>query len=162
MSDTVQRDKVVYITYVITDDAGQVLEQYGVPVGYVHGGRSGLFDRIEAALAGRRIGDQVEVRLSAEEAFGPHRPELTFTDDLDNVPPEHRVIGAEVEFESERGERRVFRVSRIEYGRLTVDANHPLAGKDLTFRVRVEDIRPATREEVASGMPADSPLQRAH
>lgn len=162
MSDTVQRDRVVYITYVITDDAGQVLEQYGVPVGYVHGGRSGLFDRIEAALAGRRVGEQVEVRLAAEEAFGPHRPELTFTDDLVNVPPEHRVVGSEVEFESEHGERRVFRVTRIEGEKLTVDGNHPLAGKDLTFRVRVEEIRPATRDEIASGMPADTPLQRLH
>jgi len=162
MSDTVQRGRAVYITYVITDDAGQVLEQYAMPVGYVHGGRSGLFDRIEAALAGRRVGDRVEVRLAAAEAFGPHRPELTFTDELENVPPEHRAVGSEVEFESERGERRVFRVTRIEGGRLTVDGNHPLAGKDLTFRLRVEAIRPATAEEIASGMPADTPLQRPH
>ncbi len=162
MSDTVQRGRVVYITYVIADDAGRVLEQYGMPVGYVHGGRSGLFDKVEAALAGRRVGDQVEVKLSAGEAFGPHRPELTFTDDLENVPPEHRVPGSEVEFENERGERQVFRVTRIQDGRLTVDGNHPLAGKDLTFRLRVEDIRPATPEEIASGMPADSPLQRLH
>ena len=33
MSDTVQRGRAVYITYVITDDAGQVLEQYAMPVG---------------------------------------------------------------------------------------------------------------------------------
>ena len=117
----------------------------------MHGGRSGLFDRIEAALAGRRVGDRVEVRLAAAEAFGPHRHELTFTDELENVPPEHRAVGSEVEFESERGERRVFRVTRIEGGRLTVDGNHPLAGKVVNLACTVSEVRAATAEEVAHG-----------
>jgi glycine/D-amino acid oxidase-like deaminating enzyme len=42
------------------------------------------------ALAGKRVGDAVELHLPAETAFGPHDPNLTFTDDLANVPPEFR------------------------------------------------------------------------
>lgn len=64
-------------------------------------------------------------------------------------------------FENERGERMTFRVTRIADGRLTVDANHPLAGQTVRFRVTVVAVRPATLDEIANGMPADgggSPL----
>lgn len=162
MSDTISRDKVVYITYVILDESNAVLEQYDLPVPYLHGGRSGLLEKVEAALEGKRPGDRVEVSLSPEEGFGPHRPELAFTDDLENVPPEHRQVGSEVEFENERGERMLFRVTRIADGKLTIDANHPLAGRNLRFLVRVESIRPATLDEIANAMAADSPFERLH
>jgi FKBP-type peptidyl-prolyl cis-trans isomerase SlyD len=162
MTDTVSRDKVVYITYVILDENSAVLEQYDLPVPYLHGGRSGLLEKVEASLEGKRPGDRVEVSLSPEEGFGPHRPELSFTDDIENVPPEHRQLGSEVQFENERGERMLFRVTRIADGKLTIDANHPLAGKRLTFLVRVESIRPATLDEIANAMAADSPFERMH
>jgi FKBP-type peptidyl-prolyl cis-trans isomerase SlyD len=162
MSDTVGRDKVVYITYVILGENNTVLEQYDLPVPYLHGGRSGLLEKVEAALEGKRPGDRVEVTLSPEEGFGPHRPELTFTDDIENVPPEHRHLGSEVEFENERGQRMLFRVTRIADGKLTIDANHPLAGRSLRFVVRVERIRPATLDEIANAMAADSPFERLH
>ncbi|HEX9180713.1 MAG TPA: hypothetical protein VF859_09985 [Burkholderiales bacterium] len=162
MIDTVSRNKVVYITYVIVDENGAVLEQYDLPVPYLHGGRSGLLEKVETALEGKSPGDRVEVNLSPEEGFGPHRPELTFTDEIENVPPEHRHLGSEVEFENERGERMLFHVTRIADGRLTIDANHPLAGKRLTFLVRVESIRPATLDEIANAMAADSPFERMH
>lgn len=157
MSDQkVAKNKVVYLTYSIIDDSGSVFEQSDVPVGYVHGAGSDLFEQVEMALDGKGIGERVEVTLTAEQGFGPHRPELTFTDDVDNVPPEFRFLGAEVEFENERGEAMLFHVTRIEDGKLTIDANHPLAGKTVTFVVDVTDIRDATPEEVANGRPADS------
>ncbi len=152
----VAKHKVIYLTYSIIDDAGNVFEQSDVPVGYIHGVGSDLFEQVENALDGKAVGERVEVSLSAEEGFGPHRPELTFTDDIDNVPPEFRYIGAEVEFENERGESMQFRVTRIEDGKLTIDANHPLAGKTITFVVDVADIRDATPDEIANGVPADS------
>lgn len=152
----VAKHKVIYLTYSIIDDAGNVFEQSDVPVGYIHGVGSDLFEQVENALDGKAVGERVEVTLSTEEGFGPHRPELTFTDDIDNVPPEFRYIGAEVEFENERGESMQFRVTRIEDGKLTIDANHPLAGKTITFVVDVADIRDATPDEIANGVPADS------
>lgn len=162
MTERVEKDRVVYISYVILDVSGEVLEQHDLPVGYVHGARGALIQKIETALEGKAAGDQVEVTLEPEDGFGPHRPELTFTDDIGNVPEEHRFLGSEVEFENERGESMLFRVTRIENGRLTIDANHPLAGKSLRYRVRVEAIRPATLDEVANGVPADAPMQPLH
>lgn len=155
----VGRNKAVYVTYSIIDQSGLVYEQYDMPVGYVHGGNSPLFEKIEAALEGHKIGDRVEVTLNPQEGFGEQDPELSFTDDIDNVPPEYRRIGAEVEFQNERGEAMQFRVSRIADGKLTVDANHPLAGQTVTFVVIVENIRDASMDEIVSGLPADQSHQ---
>lgn len=80
----------------------------------------------------------------------------SITDDIENVPAEHRRLGSEVEFENERGERMTFRVTRIAGGKLTVDGNHPLAGQTVRFVVTVVGVRPATLDEIANGMPADA------
>lgn len=153
--EKIAKNKAVYVTYSIIDQSGAVYEQYDMPVGYVHGGNSPLFEKIEAALNGRKVGEQVKVTLSPQEGFGEHNPNLSFTDDIENVPPEYRRIGAEVEFQNDRGESMQFRVSRIADGKLTVDANHPLAGQTVTFLVNVVNIRDANREEIANGLPAD-------
>lgn len=158
-SDTVSRNMVVYLTYTIWDQHGHPFEQYDVPVGYVHGVHGPLFEQIEQALQGRKVGDRVEVVVAPGEGFGEHQPELTFTDDIGNVPPQHRRVGSEVMFENERGEQMLFRVTRIEGDRLTIDANHPLAGQTVRFVVNVVGIRPATLEEIANRMPADGDAQ---
>ena len=149
------KNKAVYVTYSIFDQSGAVFEQYDMPVGYVHGGNSPLFEKIEAALEGCRVGDQIEVQLDPADGFGEHDPALTFTDDIENVPPQYRRLGEEVEFQNERGESMMFRVSRIAEGKLTVDANHPLAGQRVTFLVNVVAVRDADPNEIASGLPAD-------
>lgn len=156
MQDTVTRNQVVYLTYAIWDQAGQLFEQYDLPIAYVHGVNGPLFEKIEQALEGRQAGDKVEVLLPPRDGFGEHKPELTFTDDIENVPPEHRRLGSEVLFENERGEEMQFRVTRIENGKLTVDANHPLAGQTARFVVTIVGVRPATLDEIANGVPADS------
>jgi FKBP-type peptidyl-prolyl cis-trans isomerase SlyD len=152
----VAKNKVVYITYSIVDERGAVVEQRDMPIGYVHGCNSGIFEQVEEALEGRKAGDKVEVSLPPEQGFGPHDPSLAFTDDIENVPEEFRYVGAEVELQNENGEARMFRVSMIEDGKLTVDANHPFAGKTVTFIVDVTAVRDATMDEIVSGMPADA------
>ncbi len=153
MSDpVVSKNKVVAITYSIIDASGVILEQSDIPVYYVHGGPNDMFPDVEEALDGKTLGDSVEVVLPPEKAFGYHDPSMTFTDDIDNVPPEFRRVGAEVEMQNDRGEVRSFFVSRIEDGKLTVDGNHPFAGKTLTYAVTVADIRDASEEEKRKGV----------
>ena len=155
MSDVVAKNKAVYLTYSILTEGGDVFEQSDLPIGYVHGADSGLFEQVEDALEGAKVGDRIEVTLAPEEGFGQHNPTLTFTDDIDNVPPEFRRIGAEVEFENKDGEPMQFRVTSIENGKLTIDANHPLAGKTITFVVNVNASRDASPEEIQNGRPDD-------
>jgi len=155
MSDTVVgKQKVVSITYSIVSDGGEVLEQSDIPVSYAHGGVNQMFPDVETALEGRAVGDSIQVVLPPEKAFGEYDPSLTFVDDIDNVPSEFRHVGAEVEMRNDQGETRSFLVSKIEDGKLTVDGNHPFAGKTLTYAVTINDIRDATDEEMKKGASA--------
>jgi FKBP-type peptidyl-prolyl cis-trans isomerase SlyD len=153
MSDqVVSKGKVVAVTYSIIDEAGVILEQSDIPLYYVHGGPNDMFPEVESALEGASIGDEIEVVLPPEKAFGYHDPGMTFTDDIDNVPPQFRQIGAQVEMQNDRGEVRSFFVSKIEDGKLTVDGNHPFAGKTLTYALTVADIRDASEQEMKQGI----------
>ena len=155
MTDLIVEDNnVVSFTYSIVDDSGELLEQSDLPISYVHGGKHDLFDKVVQALDGSVIDDSVEVSFTPEEGFGPHDPDLTYTDDIENVPAEFRRIGAEVEMMNDSGESRTFTVTRIDGGKLTVDGNHPMAGKVITFRIKVIDIREATPEELENGVEA--------
>lgn len=150
MADTIKRDKYVSLTYTITDENNDLLERNDVPISYVHGRDNQVIEKVEAALEGHEAGDEISVELSPEEGFGEHQSELTFTDDIENVPHEFRHVGAEVEFQNDKGESRMFRVSRIEDGKLTVDGNHPFAGKIITYNIKVADVRNATPDEIAN------------
>ena len=151
MTDTIKRDKFVSLTYTITDKNGEILERIDMPVNYVHGRDSQVIEKVEKALEGCAQGDEISVELSPDEGFGEHQPELTFIDNIENVPPEFRHIGAEVEFQNDKGESRMFRVTRIEDNKLTVDGNHPFAGKVITYNIKVTTVRDATPDEIANG-----------
>lgn len=160
--EQISKHKTVHITYSITDGLGNVFEQMDMPIGYVHRADSGIFEKVEDALEGCVAGDHLEVELSPDEGFGAHQPELTFTDDIDNVPSEFRRLGAEVEFTNDRDEKVMFRVTHIADGKLTVDGNHPMAGQTVTFKVDVVSVRDATPEEIRNGRPDDSAFATLH
>lgn len=159
---TVTQNSLVYITYSILDSRGMVVEQHDIPVGYVQGANSGILPAIETAVAGRTIGDRVEIVLAPEEGYGLRDESLVFVDDIDNVPPEFRRVGAEVMFENASGETRVFYVTSIEDGKLTLDGNPSLAGQSVTCLVNVMDIREATPEEIRNGRPLDVQTGTVH
>lgn len=140
--------KHVSLTYSITDDSGNVLEQSDLPVGYIHGGCTELIGGMDQAIAGKCAGDKVSFGLPPTGAFGEHDPSLTFSDDIENVPPQFRRIGAEVQMQNETGEARTFYVTEIADGRLTVDGNHPLAGKTLQVSIQIQEVRAPTEQEL--------------
>src|SRR4030066_1980013 len=105
---TVTQNKLVYITYSILDGRGMVVEQYDIPVGYVQGANSGILPAIESAVAGRKVGDRIEITLSPEEGYGLRDESRGFVDDIENVPPQFRRGGAEIMCENEAGGTHVF------------------------------------------------------
>lgn len=152
MSDKISKNKFVSLTYTITDEDDNILERIDMPIQYIQGVRSQVIKKIEQSLEGHQVGDLVHVSLSPEEGFGPHLPELTFSDDIENVPPQFHSIGAEVEFQNDHGESKMFRVTNIEDGKLTVDGNHPFAGKTVTYNITVKEVRDATANELKNGV----------
>jgi FKBP-type peptidyl-prolyl cis-trans isomerase SlyD len=154
-NQTVQKNKHVMFSYTIVDsDRGDVLEQVEIPMGYIHGGDQRMFDEVEQAMEGAAIGDEIEVTLPAEKTFGAPDPELIFTESLENVPPQFHRVGAEVEFQNEQGDIKSFTVTSIQDGKITIDGNSPLIGKNLTFKVIIHDIRDATEREIETGRPS--------
>ena len=135
-----QSEKHITSNYAILDNQGTVLESSDEPLTYQQGQETSLFPQIINALTRAQSGDEFSVELEPEEAFGHHNPDLTFTDDIQNSPPHARQIGAEIEAKNDAGEVHSFRVVRIEEGKITVDANHPYAGKALTYRVNVKQV----------------------
>ncbi len=147
----VEKGKVVFVTYRIVDLAGKVLEQVDIPVGYVHGDRGYFIPRLERALEGAAAGEAVTVRLEPHEGFGEHRAELTFTDKIQNVPSEYHRIGAEAEFQGPDGKEITMRVAKIRNGKVTLDGNHPFAGKIVIYHIMIDHVRDAGVEELKSG-----------
>ncbi len=146
--EVIKPGKYVSLTYTIAEKDGELLEQNDIPVNYIHGGETELIGGMDRAVAGKGVGDEVEITVPPEDGFGPHDPDLTFTDSLENVPPQFRHIGAEVQMQNEAGEVKSFFVSKIEDGKLTVDGNHPMAGKTLVVRVKILEVRDATVEDM--------------
>jgi len=148
--ETIQPGKFVSLTYTISDADGNLLEQNDLPVSYIHSGDTELIGGMDRAVLGKSAGDKVEMSVPPEDGFGESDPDLTFTDDLENVPPEFRRVGAEVQMESESGDVKNFYVTKIEDGKLTVDGNHPLAGKTLTVNVKILEVRNPTPDDLSS------------
>jgi len=148
-NEVIKPGKFVSLTYHISDLEGNTLEQNDIPVSYVHGGDTELIGSMDKAVAGKLAGDVVDMMVPPGDGFGEHDPDLTFTDDLDNVPPEFRQVGAEVQMQGENGEVKTFYVVRIEDNKLTVDGNHPLAGKTLKVTVKILEVRDATIEDMS-------------
>ncbi|MEN8213231.1 MAG: FKBP-type peptidyl-prolyl cis-trans isomerase [Pseudomonadota bacterium] len=152
----IARGQYVSLTYSIVDDAGDILEQSDLPVSFVYGSDTEMIGGMDRQLAGKQVGDKISFAVPPEQGFGEHDPALTFTDKIENVPPQFRQLGAEVQMQNEQGEAKSFFVTDISDGMLTVDGNHPLAGKQLNVHVTILEVRDALPgEERTSGVHAE-------
>ena len=157
MKEIITDNKFVELTYKIIDETnGDIVAQVEIPLGYVHGENSQLFEQVTVELDGKCVGDIVEVPIDCNDMFGEWDKSLTFTDDIENVPEEYRQIGAKIVMESDKGEPKEFYVTKIENGKLTVDGNNPLCGKKIIFNLEVVSIRDATDEEIEAGGAVDN------
>ncbi len=147
----IQKNMVVSMTYVILDQDGVVLEQSDIPISYIHGVDDRVFDKIVNSLEGFAIDDEVVVQFEPDEAFGAIDPDLIYTDDLNNVPEDFHRIGAEAEFQNDDGDKKTMIVTSMDNGKITLDGNHPLAGKQVDFKIRIREVRPASEQELSTG-----------
>lgn len=140
---------VVSITFKLYDAQNALIEETPEPIAYLHGGHSGIFPKVEAALNGKKAGDKVSVTLEPDDAFGDYDPQLIRLEALDKLPPDVVVGGFLVA--EENNEERVWRVTSIAEGKAVLDGNHELAGMRLRFDATVMEVRPATSEEITHG-----------
>jgi len=100
-----------------------------------------IFAEVEEALIGMSPGDKKTVFIAADDAFGPYDEENVFSIAREQLPPEPLPeLGQEVELTDEEGESLAVTVIEITEEDITFDANHPLAGQDLTYEIELAEI----------------------
>ncbi len=152
MTETIQDNKLVELNYKVIDEkTGQVLSTVEFPISYVHGADEVLAAQVTAELAGKALGEVIEINIDGNAIYGPRDEDLVFTDRIENVPEEYREVGTKILMENDKGEPKEFIVTRMDDSSLTVDGNNPLCGRALLFVLEILSIRDATAEEIEAG-----------
>ncbi len=146
-------NKAVSIEYTLTNEAGEVIDSSvgGAPLAYLHGAAN-IIAGLEKALEGKQAGDELNVTVEPEEAYGEFRPELVamlprnMFEGVDELE-----VGMQFHASAPDGGMQIVTIRALEGDEVTVDGNHPLAGQALTFQVKVIDVRDATADEIAHG-----------
>ncbi len=95
----------------------------------------------EAAVIGMEPGESKTVQITAEQAYGPHQEKMVIVVDRKNVPDNiDPKIDQVLQIRNNDGTTFNVRVTDVSEKSLTLDANHPLAGKDLTFDILIAEI----------------------
>lgn len=148
---TVGPGKVVRLRFWAREQQSQELLQYGDELRYLHGGSDGMFPRVEATLAGARSGDRLELVLAAEEGYGEHDPGKLIVQPRETIPEEAWMPGYMLMGELPDGQEVPFTVVQVDEVGITLDGNHPWAGKYLHFTFEVMDVRDSTEGERRTG-----------
>jgi FKBP-type peptidyl-prolyl cis-trans isomerase SlyD len=143
----IEKDTVVTLQFKVAEPGGKLIEQSKEPMVYLHGGYDNTLPKIEEALEGKVPGDQVTLQLKAEDAFGVRDESLVRTIPKKEFPPGVKV-GGQLEGRTDDGTPHVFHVMKIKGDTVHLDGNHPLAGKELRFALKVTAVRAATAEEI--------------
>ena len=149
----IAKDTVVSLRYELYDSEGELLEKVDDPVSYLHGGYDGIFPLVEEALHDKDVGVQCNIVLQPDDAFGEYDHELVQVE-ARSAFPEEIAIGMQFEGGPEGTDEEdfsLYTVVEINDDEVTVDGNHPLAGKTLSFNCTVTGVRPATAEELMHG-----------
>ena len=149
----IAKGTVVSVRYELLDASGTLLEKTDEPVSYLHGGYDGIFPTVEEALHGKDVGAKCDITIEPDDAFGEYEHDLVRVEPR-NLFPDEIAIGMQFEGGVEGGDDddySLYTVVDVTDEEVTVDGNHPLAGKTLHFVGVVTDVRVATAEELAHG-----------
>lgn len=147
---------LIELEYELRNSKGEVIEtsSAGALMSYLHGNEE-IPPKLESQLAGRDVGEKIVVTLAPADAYGEFNPDgivavprSEFPEDAEIVPGDW--VSIEVsgeEGEEPKGEMEM-RVVEIAPEAITLDANHPLAGEEITFDLKVASVRKATQPEI--------------
>jgi FKBP-type peptidyl-prolyl cis-trans isomerase SlyD len=148
----IAQNDVVSIHYTLKDDADKVLDSSagGEPLAYLHG-HGNLVPGLERALAGHDVGERLKVTVPAADGYGEYDQAL-----VQKVPRRalkgiaNLRVGMRLQAGTDHGHQAVT-VTHIAGDMVTLDGNHPLAGRNLNFEIEITAVRAASEEELAHG-----------
>lgn len=143
----IQNGSQVSIEYTLLDEQGKKIESNKgkAPFKYTHG-QGKIIRGLENGLEGLQVGEQKTIQVKPEDAYGPINAGAFREVPRENLPPGNLKVGTKLIARNGQGRRLPVRVHEIKEKTVVLDLNHPLAGKTLTFEVKVLAIEPAQKE----------------
>jgi FKBP-type peptidyl-prolyl cis-trans isomerase SlyD len=145
-------NSVVTLEYTLTVN-GEVIDtsEGSRPIQFIQGQQQ-IIKGLEDVLYGMSVGDSKEVVVQPEEGYGEIDPENFADIPRDQFPPEIPLeLGIELELKDQDGDLIDARIVAVDDENVRLDFNHPLAGEQLHFVVKVVGLRVATEEELDHG-----------
>lgn len=132
---------VVHVHYTGTLEDGRVFDSSkGLdPLAFTLGAGQ-VIPGFDQAITGLTPGDEKRITIPADEAYGPHRDELVLVVDRTELPADMEPAAGQQLQLSQEGESYVVTITDVTAEQVTLDANHPLAGQDLTFELQLVEI----------------------
>jgi FKBP-type peptidyl-prolyl cis-trans isomerase SlyD len=151
----IEANKVVTMNFTLTDETGNVLDSTdaGGPFSYISG-TGMVLPKLEEAVSGMIIGTKKQLKLEAKDGYGEYNDDAVQAVGKENFP-EDFILEAGMEYMASNpdGVQMPFIITNVEDETVTVDFNHPLAGKTLHYTIRISSIRDATEDELQSLAP---------
>ena len=99
---------------------------------------------LDRAMPGMEVGDKKIVKIACEDAYGPLNPEMRQAVPREGIPADIPLeVGTQLQMQTPDGQAMPVMVVEVDEATVLLDANHPLAGKDLQFDIEVVSIKPA-------------------
>jgi FKBP-type peptidyl-prolyl cis-trans isomerase 2 len=135
-----QGDKVRVHYRGTLDDGSEFDSSYsrGEPIEFEIGS-GGVIQGFDDAVSGMDVGDKLRVAIPSDKAYGPRHDEAIQEIPADQIP-EGASVGDMLSGQTEDGHQVAAELVSLEDGRATLDFNHPLAGKDLTFELELVEV----------------------
>jgi FKBP-type peptidyl-prolyl cis-trans isomerase SlyD len=149
----IEQNKVVTMNFTLTDDHGNVLDStdQGGPFSYISG-KNMVLPKLEEAVNGMLIGSKKNLKLEAKDGYGNYNDDAVQIVGKENFPEDFVLeVGMEYMASNPDGVQMPFTISNVDGEEITVDFNHPLAGKNLNFNIELLNVRDATAEELSHG-----------
>jgi FKBP-type peptidyl-prolyl cis-trans isomerase SlyD len=132
----------VALEYTLSDEAGTVIESNKgkQPMSYIHGKRQ-IIPGLEKELSGMKVGEEKKIQVKPEDGYGPVNPDAFQEVPKDKLPPEALKVGTMLMAQGPQGQGIPVRVHEIKDTTVIMDFNHPMAGKTLSFDVKISEIK---------------------
>ena len=149
MSDTVQDHIVVKLDYtLIVEDEIMESTEDGEAIEFIQG-IGQIIPGLEEALYEMKVGEKKTVVIQPEDAYGIYDPDSLEVAKKDEFSEEIPLdVGTFLDLRDDEGEVLSAQIIEEDEDTVTLDFNHPLAGKTLTFEITISGLRPATEEEL--------------
>ena len=152
----IKQQCVVALTWILKDTLGEELDVLDDPVEFLIGGDD-LFEVVEEALQGYKVGARLDLQIEPEEGFGDYDDQLLFLEPRELFPAELEE-GMTMEgsalpagCNADAPKDVFYTVTEMYPDHIVLDGNHPLAGIALRLSLKIEGIREATEEEIGRG-----------